>query len=1082
MSTVVKSALNPITQKKKIDESKPNSANNGSENNGSANSGAVGTLRSFAAEPTTGEQLAQNRTQLETTLGQENLSPTVEQRESVQTDRQFTNSTQISTGIPVPAPGSNPGGFNDEPLSTLEVASVAPATASASTNSADGVEMDLFIGDPPVNSEWLAERNAYFDELRSDYNAGRESFDGTDAEFLEHYLAIPNNILNRLAVQYEVADAAELIEQFPDIVEIAVRENRSQNAGPGLNGQSLISPEVLIMIDMQLSDPDVVALMEEHDEPVALANNASSRAQMYLYGEKRFEQIQKYHAVMERVRDDYLDVLHTHGRAQRSEFVERPTTEAMNQWRESHQLLLDEAPAVAERAAAAQFALSGPKPHEIYAEYRDRVDASNDAKPDSIFHVDQLTDWYVQQDTSSTRLFNAIYGASDYQEVAGGAIRNSLTTHEFDGGGWGLRYQGTDGGMWRYNTGTFINNDVKVVDFENLPDLHDPEAIMFSPGVGWYTPNTNIVQESAWFEDAIDIVIIGGVGLYFGGVGAGLGAGIGGVGGAIIGGAIGGGLTSAAAGIYYGNFDWDNVWDGALAGGLTAGLSNIRALQQLAQVPGGNVVANVVIQGTVSEVVYDDLEGGALNGLLSGISDQMFTDMNLAIDESGLTGVQEIAARQTARIVSTAVRVANTDGHPGQVLAQGLLNDLVQHVGGPIYDAGYEWGFELGESIQDGFSSWFPSGGSAGGDVTEVPGGDRDIKTDEELRADIETYKTQFNAELEDAIAEIEADIAALEAQIGETPSNQPAHYLFNVQRDDLLIELGNLQELAADPNAAIVALLAASNSRDETGGFSGSDLGHLALDIVGLIPLVGEWADLLNSAWYAAEGRPLEAALSAIGAAPGPIGMSATVARWTSRAEEIGSLALGEVFEITKDMLSRGGKIAGMHNAGPNAPKFKNWLEKEGNKIVVQPDGSVTYTGSARGRNENFSVTFSPTGVPDFSAYSHGRVDIQVDAGARRGVTDDNMNQIFRNRDYSAASEMLWEQIKNDPVARSQFTPTQLRQLQAGRPQISNMTWHHAGHGLNANGTGPMMLVDSAPHSTFTHRGWQSYLRNGEI
>lgn len=58
--------------------------------------------------------------------------------------------------------------------------------------------------------------------------------------------------------------------------------------------------------------------------------------------------------------------------------------------------------------------------------------------------------------------------------------------------------------------------------------------------------------------------------------------------------------------------------------------------------------------------------------------------------------------------------------------------------------------------------------------------------------------------------------------------------------------------------------------SRIEFGGhFGWSDLGHAALDVVGLVPVVGEAADLANAAWYAAEGDYANAALSAASAVP---------------------------------------------------------------------------------------------------------------------------------------------------------------------------------------------------------------------
>ncbi len=57
------------------------------------------------------------------------------------------------------------------------------------------------------------------------------------------------------------------------------------------------------------------------------------------------------------------------------------------------------------------------------------------------------------------------------------------------------------------------------------------------------------------------------------------------------------------------------------------------------------------------------------------------------------------------------------------------------------------------------------------------------------------------------------------------------------------------------------------------------SAIGHAVLDTVGLIPGVGEVADLANAAWYAAEGDYVNAALSAASAIPFA-GYAATVAK----------------------------------------------------------------------------------------------------------------------------------------------------------------------------------------------------------
>ncbi|MER6347880.1 golvesin C-terminal-like domain-containing protein [Streptomyces sp. NPDC001595] len=51
--------------------------------------------------------------------------------------------------------------------------------------------------------------------------------------------------------------------------------------------------------------------------------------------------------------------------------------------------------------------------------------------------------------------------------------------------------------------------------------------------------------------------------------------------------------------------------------------------------------------------------------------------------------------------------------------------------------------------------------------------------------------------------------------------------------------------------------------------GLSLSDIGHAALDVVGLVPVVGEVADVANGIWYAAEGNYVDAALSMSSAIP---------------------------------------------------------------------------------------------------------------------------------------------------------------------------------------------------------------------
>lgn len=61
------------------------------------------------------------------------------------------------------------------------------------------------------------------------------------------------------------------------------------------------------------------------------------------------------------------------------------------------------------------------------------------------------------------------------------------------------------------------------------------------------------------------------------------------------------------------------------------------------------------------------------------------------------------------------------------------------------------------------------------------------------------------------------------------------------------------------------------------------SDIGHTALDVAGMVPVIGEAADLANAGWYLAEGDKTNAALSAAGAIPFA-GNFATGAKWAKK------------------------------------------------------------------------------------------------------------------------------------------------------------------------------------------------------
>ncbi|WP_298748377.1 hypothetical protein [uncultured Serinicoccus sp.] len=62
----------------------------------------------------------------------------------------------------------------------------------------------------------------------------------------------------------------------------------------------------------------------------------------------------------------------------------------------------------------------------------------------------------------------------------------------------------------------------------------------------------------------------------------------------------------------------------------------------------------------------------------------------------------------------------------------------------------------------------------------------------------------------------------------------------------------------------------------------------HLGLDIVGLVPGVGEWADGLNVALYVGEGKYVNAGFSSAAAIPGA-GAGSTIAKWIRHVNQAG-------------------------------------------------------------------------------------------------------------------------------------------------------------------------------------------------
>ena len=177
----------------------------------------------------------------------------------------------------------------------------------------------------------------------------------------------------------------------------------------------------------------------------------------------------------------------------------------------------------------------------------------------------------------------------------------------------------------------------------------------------------------------------------------------------------------------------------------------------------------------------------------------------------------------------------------------------------------------------------------------------------------------------------------------------------------------------------------------------------------------------------------------------------------------------------ITRDMLDPTGLFLGARNAGQNAPRFAKWLENPGNTVELMPGGQIRYTTrldapSSPHHGQSISVSYTD-GVPDFSRYTVARVDIRVSA---RQATP----RKTRDADALAATRRLKAELEAGRVSRNLFNEEQLAAIDAEKARIPGLTWHHDGIASNADGTGPMSLVDRFVHFEFSHRGWFSTVR----
>ena len=159
-----------------------------------------------------------------------------------------------------------------------------------------------------------------------------------------------------------------------------------------------------------------------------------------------------------------------------------------------------------------------------------------------------------------------------------------------------------------------------------------------------------------------------------------------------------------------------------------------------------------------------------------------------------------------------------------------------------------------------------------------------------------------------------------------------------------------------------------------DSGGGLLSSIGHGLLDVAGLVPVVGEAADLANAAWYTAEGDYTMAALSAAAAIPfagwaatgakGVIKGGAAVEKLTAkavvegaqgakRAPDFIASADGTVIPTSRARLEGGFRDAGFPSSPtPKSPGTEYTLPSGTHVRVMEPSGQAPLRASFTNAN----------------------------------------------------------------------------------------------------------------------------------
>ena len=614
---------------------------------------------------------------------------------------------------------ASPNALSDLPPPEAQ-AVAEPAAAPAPAAPPPVPAAATYAGEPPVDPQWLADRERTLVAIRADYSAalaqaratpgvgpgwtaaatttdesgqvrsanGREMVFVTDpnappvlagydesgpiyqpagqwmefdeAAFAAHYRAQGGAQLQSLAALYGT-DAAGLFARHPEIWGIATADH-AINAGPPPAGRAMGDPSQLGMLDLYMRDPQMAALIDAYGGQPAPATGDIAREQVRIHGQQRYDELSRLDNAMASVRQQYADAM---AQAQASGsgpgWIERPRTITVS----------DES---GQQATQTLYITD-----ESGQPLRD-LNGQPQAQMERLFDPDAFTAWYLQQGGLQHEAFATFYGQSHTSFATDESGRSFASGISFDNPNWSMH--GVGGGMG--------HKDLREINPNDPPRLHNRDAVGFDLEAGWATAHGNIKHKRDWFETIVQAAIIGVVSYVSAGT---LGPAVAGAigvssatGVAVVSAAVAGAAGSLAGGMMNGNVNFKDILRGALAGGLSAGLLNTLAPTVNAVAgPVGTLALRTTVQGGIQALLGGEFKDGALAGFASGLADLAGANMQASIDkavaEGAMTAAEAATARTFARVVGSAIRAAGNPDDPASAFASSFLNDLIQQAG-----------------------------------------------------------------------------------------------------------------------------------------------------------------------------------------------------------------------------------------------------------------------------------------------------------------------------------------------------------------------------------------------------------------